>query len=79
MIGRILFFVILALLGYLVYRSFVKPKARDQIKEQRGESVDDMVVCARCGVNIPKRDALAIAGGGYSCREGERCGHAPKA
>lgn len=77
MIGRILFFLILGLLGYLIYRSFTQPKKPGALDQSKADAVDDMVACARCGVNIPKRDAVAVAGG-LGCKEGDACGHAPK-
>jgi hypothetical protein len=77
MLSRILFFLVLGLVGYLLFRSFTKPKKPDALDRSQNAPIDDMVACARCGVNIPKRDALAVTDG-FACKDGEACAHAPK-
>jgi hypothetical protein len=72
--GRIIFFVILALLGYLLFRSLTKGRDPAISKDPPPASVDSMVACARCGVNIPKGSAQQTDQG-WRCQEGELCGH----
>jgi uncharacterized protein len=70
--GRILIFALLAGLGYLLFKGLTRSKPPEVGRQAPPPVVDDMVACARCGVNLPKGEAMA-AGGGFICREGERC------
>jgi uncharacterized protein len=73
--GRIVFFILLALVGYLVFRAIQK---RNLPPAQPPSPVEDMVRCARCGVNIPRSTAVANDGD-FRCRDEEPCAHRPKA
>ena len=71
--GRIVFLLIIVLLVYLVFRGFfrvqTRRKAEDAARAVKGE---DMVACARCGVNLPRSEAEP-RGNAFVCRDNPRC------
>ena len=69
--GRILFLLIIAFLIYLLFKGFLRAQTR-RAEESRAEKVEDMVACARCGVNLPRSEA-AIEGAQFYCRDNPRC------
>jgi uncharacterized protein len=72
-LGRIVFLLIIVFLVWLVFRGFfrLQTKRKDEAAA-RSEKVEDMVACARCGVNLPKSDAEA-QGSVFVCRDNPRC------
>ena len=69
--GRILFLLIIAFLIYLLFKGFLRAQTR-RAEEDRKEKVEDMVACARCGVNLPKSEARN-EGAQFFCRDNPRC------
>ena len=69
--GRILFLLIIAFLIYLLFKGFLRAQTR-RGEEDRKEKVEDMVACARCGVNLPRSDAREDAGRFY-CVNNPHC------
>ena len=69
--GRILFLLIIAFLIYLLFKGFLRAQTR-RGEEDRREKVEDMVACARCGVNLPKSEARS-EGAQFFCRDNPRC------
>lgn len=69
--GRILFLLIIAFLIYLLFKGFLRAQTR-RGEEDRREKVEDMVACARCGVNLPKSEATS-EGAQFYCRDNPRC------
>ena len=71
--GRIVLLLIIAGLVYLVFRGFLrvntKPKSEVAARTEKGE---DMVACARCGVNLPRSEAQP-QGTLFVCRDNPRC------
>lgn len=66
--GRILFFVLLGIAAYVVYRWW---RASQRVEQRRAEttaSSEPMVRCDTCGLNLPRSEALA-AGGRWYCSE----------
>jgi uncharacterized protein len=72
-LGRILLLVIIGFLIWLLFRGFfksqVKKDAQPPSTTVRGE---DMVTCARCGVNLPRSEA-AEADGRLVCGDNPKC------
>jgi hypothetical protein len=62
--GRILSLLVIAALVYLVFRGFFRAQVRDAEGPGRAKSSngEDMVACARCGVNLPRSSAREEAG-----------------
>jgi len=70
--ARIILLLIIGILVYAIFRGFFRAqikKDEDEVKRVKGE---DMVACARCGVNMPKSEAREEAGT-YVCRDNPRC------
>ena len=59
--GRILFLLIIAFLIYLLFKGFLRAQTR-RGEEDRKEKVEDMVACARCGVNVPRSETREVDG-----------------
>ncbi len=71
--ARILLLIIIVFFIYLLYRGFMKSKASKDAPPQapRG-SAEDMIVCTRCGVNMP-RSAAREEGGRLVCDNNPQC------
>ena len=70
--GRVLTLIILAALVWWVFRSFVRAQVRDEAPHARSPEVEDMVKCARCGVNMPRSEARED-GGRLVCAANPHC------
>lgn len=57
--GKVFTLLVLAALIYLVFRGFFRAKVKPPQTPPAARSTagEDMVACARCGVNLPKSDA----------------------
>jgi len=77
-LGRIILLLVIAFLVYLVFRGFfksaTKPRDTPPATSANGE---DMVVCARCGVNLP-RSSATMDGEKLVCADNPKCVEAPK-
>lgn len=70
--GRIVFFVVLAVGIYVAFRLWRSAKRRDSGAAQRREaSAESMIRCEHCGLNVPKSEAIGDAGRWY-CSENHR-------
>ena len=70
--GRILLLIIIGFLVWLVFKGFVRANVRDRRPAPRSIEGEDMVACARCGVNMPRSEARVEAGAFY-CRDNPKC------
>ena len=73
--SRLLFFIALGFVIWLVLRGVLRrPQVRDAESRpaSRSEGGEDMVTCARCGVNMPRSEAREQSGA-YYCRDNPRC------
>jgi hypothetical protein len=73
-VGRILFFVILGLVLWLVLRGVLsgRGKRKDQAPRAKSPEGETMVTCARCGVNLPRSSTREEAGV-LVCEDNPRC------
>ena len=72
--ARILLLLAIGFAIWLLFRGFF----RSQVKEpppSEARQAEDMVACARCGVNMPRSEAKE-AGGKFTCRDPSTCKHA---
>ena len=71
--GRIVILLIIAFLVWLVFRGFFRVNTRGPAQvPARSEKGEDMVACAKCGVNLPRSEARE-AGALFYCRDNPRC------
>ena len=72
--SRLLFFIAIGFGIWLLLRSMRRGQVRDDEAGAgaRGDRVEDMVACARCGVNMPRSEAREQSGA-YYCRDNPRC------
>ena len=62
--ARILLLLIIVFALYLLFRGFFRSQVKDEPKAPEATSIEgeDMVACARCGVNLPRSEAREEAG-----------------
>ena len=76
--GRIILLILIALAIYWLFRSFLRSRERDDEPPgkppARSPEGEDMVTCARCGVNLPRSDAREEAGR-LVCANNPGCRH----
>jgi uncharacterized protein len=71
-LGKLLFFLLLGLLGWWLVRGLTKSKLKHDEDPAKPGRVEDMVACARCGVNLPRSDARE-EGGRFFCVDNPQC------
>jgi uncharacterized protein len=71
-LGRVLTLVILAVLVWWLFRSFLRAQVRDEQPRAQSLEGEDMVKCARCGVNMPRSEARE-EGGRLICAANPHC------
>lgn len=69
--GRILFFVLLGLALYIAWRWITRPQVRGSERAQQLKS-QVMVSCAKCGLHVPRIEALPAGDDYYCCEEHRR-------
>ena len=71
--SRLIFIIVIIALVYWLFKSYRKqlPKQDEPPKTQ------DMVSCARCGINLPKSDSLFVDGK-YYCSAAHSRGQSDK-
>jgi uncharacterized protein len=75
--GRILFFVLLAVAIYLLWRSLRGRDAAPPAKARDERLPQAMVSCATCGLHVPRQEALMLGERFFCCEEHRR--HPPSA
>jgi uncharacterized protein len=70
--GRILFFILLAVVIYLVWRSMHARVTRRGSAEVEPAAPQAMVSCATCGLHVPRGEALLLGDRYFCCEEHRR-------
>ena len=71
--ARIILLLIIGFLVYLVFKGFFKSATKKEAPPPaKSVAGEDMVTCARCGVNLPRSDATEEAGR-LVCRDNPKC------
>lgn len=65
--SRLLFLLAVAIVVYLLLRSF----RRQAPKQDVADSSEEMVRCVKCGVHLPKSESI-LAGGNFYCSDAHR-------
>ena len=62
--ARIILLLIIVFALYLLFRGFFRSQVKDEDKPPEPKSIkgEDMVACARCGVNLPRSEAREESG-----------------
>ena len=60
--GKILFFLILGLVVYLLLKKQLGPRRPPGAGKPVPPTAEDMVKCAHCGVNLPRSEAIFSQG-----------------
>jgi uncharacterized protein len=71
--SRLLFLLAVAVVVYLLLRSF----RRQAPKQDAPPPAEEMVRCAQCSVHLPKSEAI-LAGGNFYCSDAHRREHTSK-
>jgi uncharacterized protein len=71
-LARILLLLVIALVLWLVFRGFFRAQVKKGAPPATTVAGESMVACARCGVHLPKSEALA-QGNVFLCRDNPRC------
>jgi uncharacterized protein len=70
--GRILFFILLAIVVYVVLRSMQR-RGDDRSRGPSGSlQPQAMVSCAKCGLHVPRHEALPLGDRYFCCEEHRR-------
>ncbi len=56
--GKLLFILLVAAALYFLLR----PRTLREDRGARAPAVEDMIACARCGLNVPRSEAVASGG-----------------
>lgn len=76
--GRVLFFLLLAIVIYMVWRSMQRrDKAPPSPGTEPRTTPQAMVSCATCGLHVPRQEALLLGDRFFCCEEHRR--HPPPA
>lgn len=69
--GRILFFVLLAIAVYVLWKSLRRQSSAGDSAVRRTDAspAQAMVSCAHCGLHVPRSDALPAGDRFYCCEE----------
>lgn len=69
--GRIILLLLIGFAIYLLFRGFFRGQTKRE-PPPAAVSAEDMVACARCGVNLPRSEARE-EGGRLVCRDNPQC------
>jgi uncharacterized protein len=60
--ARILLLLVIVYLVYLVFRGFFRAQVKKAPPPEAQRAAEDMIKCARCGVNLPRSEAHQVDG-----------------
>lgn len=69
--GRVILLLLIGFAIYLLFRGFFRVQTKREPPPQ-AVAAEDMVACARCGVNLPRSEARE-EGGRLVCRDNPQC------
>ena len=75
MFARFILFLVIGLIVWGIFRGLWRKPARDAaaaLKPAKTSAGEDMVTCARCGVNLPRSEAIND-NGVFRCHDNPRC------
>ena len=72
--GKLLFFLAAAVIGWLIFKGLLKNPKRDEKGDKPPDLHEQMVKCDLCGVFMPESDSAQLDGK-RTCRTPQRCLH----
>lgn len=72
--GKILFFLVVAAVGWLLLKGLLKKPGNDGKQDGPPNQPEQMVRCDLCGVFMPESDSAQLDGK-RTCRTPQRCMH----
>ena len=60
--GKLLFFLLIGILVWWLVKGLTKTSKREPPTEPGAAGPEDMVACARCGVNVPHSETRELDG-----------------
>jgi hypothetical protein len=72
--GKILFFLLAAVVGWLLFKGLLKKPDADKTREDSRNHPERMVKCDLCGVFMPESESAQLDGK-TTCRTPQRCLH----
>ena len=60
--ARVLLLLFIAFLVYLLFRGFFRSQVKKPPQAPATQGPEDMVACARCGVNVPRSETREVEG-----------------
>ena len=72
--GKVVLLLVIGFIVYVLFKGFLKSSVKNAQEEKRIEG-EDLVQCAKCGVQMPMSDAVA-KDGSFVCRDPVNCRHA---
>ena len=70
--GRVLILILIGIALWWLFRGFFRAQVRDDKPPAQSRIGEDMVCCARCGVNLPRSEARD-EGGKLVCATNPQC------
>lgn len=70
--GRIAFFLLLGIAVYLLWRSLQRRDSRRGPSATRDPAPQAIVSCAKCGLHVPRQEALLLGDRYFCCEEHRR-------
>lgn len=70
--GRILFFLLLAIAVYMLWRSMQRRDKKPPSTGTGQRAPQAMVSCATCGLHVPRQEALPLGDRFFCCEEHRR-------
>jgi formylmethanofuran dehydrogenase subunit E len=73
-LGKVLLLLVIGFIVYVLFKGFLKSSVK-QAQEEKRVAGENLVQCAKCGVQMPMSDAVA-KDEGFVCRDPANCRHA---
>ena len=70
-LAKLILLVLIGLLVYWILKSYARNAQRSADRPTSSSTVEDMVRCAHCGVNLPKSESI-LSQGNFFCSDAHR-------
>lgn len=73
-VGKILLLIVIGFAVWGVFRAYQRSLGRPTPRTRGDQTVEDMVKCAQCGVNLPRSEAIYSSGDFFCTPEHKQLG-----